>query len=98
MSMTKKEIIYRFLDISFKLTKVERDLYRGSISYIFNNMDHCCVDLSHTHQRVLLPWTMVHRISKQFSLTLEGSKEYLREYFYDKHGFSQDYHYDFLPF
>ncbi len=103
--MTKKEIIYRFLDISVKLTKVERDsAYKDPYDnysthrYTFNHKDHCCVDLSHIRQRVMFPLTMVLRVSKQFGLTLMGSKEYLREYFYDRYRFPHDYHYDFLPF
>jgi len=98
MFITEKDVIYRFIDITFKVTKIDVSGSMETVTYIFNNVEHWCVDLSHRHKRVMLPYSMIRKIFKHFDLGIPKTVEYLRGYFHTKYDFPPDYYYDLLPF
>ena len=104
MSITEKDVIYRFIDINFKVTKIEKNIYNSpddSLStdaYTFSNNEHWCVGLSHSNKTVVLPYVIIRKVSKYFSLGHKETVKYLMEYFHTKYDFPPDYDSDYLPF
>lgn len=102
MSITEKDVIYRFMDITFKVTKIEKNIYDSpndflsTDAYTFSN--EWCVGLSHRDQSVILPYSIIRKVSKYFSLGNKETVNYLMEYFHTKYDFPPDYDSDYLPF
>jgi hypothetical protein len=104
MSIIPKDVIYRFMDITFNVTKIEKNIYNApndflsTDAYTFSNNEHWCVGLSHSNRTVVLPYAIIRKVSKYFSLGHKETVKYLMEYFHTKYDFPPDYDSDYLPF